>query len=97
MEAIKSLCAANLASLDVNYQHLSATFPILAFWLADAPLDMLDIFDEVGILLFFPLAFVSWCLAGNQRKTRTVSSASEDRAEVSCAMCPLGQDLFETL
>jgi DNA replication licensing factor MCM2 len=52
MEAIKSLCAANLASLDVNYQHLSATFPILAFWLADAPLDMLDIFDEVGLLLF---------------------------------------------
>lgn len=47
MDAIQSMCAANLASLEVNYQHLSATFPILAFWLADAPLDMLEIFDEV--------------------------------------------------
>lgn len=48
MDAIQSMCAANLASLEVNYQHLSATFPILAFWLADAPLDVLEIFDEVA-------------------------------------------------
>ena len=34
-------------SLQVSYVHLSENVPILAIWLADAPTEMLEIFDEV--------------------------------------------------
>eukprot|EP00937_MAST-01D_sp_MAST-1D-sp2_P000663 g663.t1 len=44
---IDTMCGANLQSLAVSYLHLSQDAPILAIWLADAPLDMLEIFDEV--------------------------------------------------
>jgi len=46
-EKIRSMCAANLASLEVSYMHLSQATPVLAMWLADAPKDILGIFDEV--------------------------------------------------
>ncbi len=42
------MCAANLASLEIDYQDLVKAHPILAMWLVDAPKDMLEIFDEVG-------------------------------------------------
>ena len=41
------MCAANEQSLEVSYLHLSRHTPLLAIWLADAPKDMLAIFNEV--------------------------------------------------
>ncbi|CAM9343704.1 unnamed protein product [Ascophyllum nodosum] len=54
---IKSMCAANRASLEVSYIDLSKAVPILAIWLADVPKDMLEIMDEVTntvVLKAFP-------------------------------------------
>jgi len=41
------MCARNGASLEVSYKDLSEHSPTLAIWLADAPRDMLEIFDEI--------------------------------------------------
>ena len=46
-ERIRAMCAANEQSLEVSYLHLSRHTPLLAIWLADAPKDMLAIFNEV--------------------------------------------------
>eukprot|EP00968_Pinguiococcus_pyrenoidosus_P029054 scaffold8278_cov258-Pinguiococcus_pyrenoidosus.AAC.2 len=46
-ERINTMCRQNLATLEVSYVHLSQEAPILGIWLADAPKDMLEIFDEV--------------------------------------------------
>lgn len=43
---IKTMCAANQASLQISYLHLMNVVPVLAYWLADAPLDMLQVLDE---------------------------------------------------
>ncbi|CAM9685560.1 unnamed protein product [Ectocarpus sp. 4 AP-2014] len=54
---IKTMCAANRASLEVSYIDLSKAVPILAIWLADVPKDMLEIMDEVTnavVLRAFP-------------------------------------------
>jgi hypothetical protein len=48
-EAIRSMCAANLASLELDYEALAEQFPTLALWLLDAPAEMLIIFDEVCV------------------------------------------------
>jgi DNA replication licensing factor MCM2 len=47
-ERIRAMCAANDQSLQVSYLHLSRSAPLLAIWLADAPKDMLNIFNEVS-------------------------------------------------
>ena len=41
------MCSSNSSSLEVSYVHLGDMVPILAIWLADVPLEMLQIFDEV--------------------------------------------------
>lgn len=48
MRSIRSMCANNLASFEVSYQSLSSDVPILAIWVADAPRDIIEIFDEVA-------------------------------------------------
>mmetsp|Transcript_9781 Transcript_9781/g.34428 ORF Transcript_9781/g.34428 Transcript_9781/m.34428 type:complete len:900 (+) Transcript_9781:156-2855(+) len=48
LEAITKMCANNLASFEVSFPALSAAVPILAIWVADAPRDILEIFDEVA-------------------------------------------------
>ena len=48
---------ANSESLEVSYSHLAVAFPILAWFLTNAPSAMLEIFDEVAlesILYYFP-------------------------------------------
>jgi DNA replication licensing factor MCM2 len=47
-ERIRDMCARNLASLEVSYRHLVEHSPTIAVWLADAPKEMLEIFDEVA-------------------------------------------------
>eukprot|EP00123_Amoebidium_parasiticum_P014514 comp22531_c0_seq1/m.34205 comp22531_c0_seq1/g.34205 ORF comp22531_c0_seq1/g.34205 comp22531_c0_seq1/m.34205 type:complete len:895 (-) comp22531_c0_seq1:338-3022(-) len=58
-EAIKRMCSENKMSLVVSYQHLCAVeeCAIIAVYLADAPIEMLKIFDEVAqqvVLKMFP-------------------------------------------
>lgn len=41
----------------MNYSHLSQAVPVLGVWVADAPTEMLQIFDEVAmevVLKMFP-------------------------------------------
>jgi len=45
---IRAMCANNLASFEISYQALSSKVPILAIWVADAPRDIIEIFDEVA-------------------------------------------------
>ena len=52
------MCSANEQSLQVSYLKLSYTAPLLAIWLADAPREMLSIFDKVAwecVLDQFPM------------------------------------------
>ena len=48
-EKINAMCGENEQSLEVSYLHLSRAAPILAIWTADAPKDMLEIFNEVTL------------------------------------------------
>jgi len=43
---ISQMCASNKASLVVSYLHLSTSVPTLAIWVADAPRQMLELFDQ---------------------------------------------------
>jgi DNA replication licensing factor MCM2 len=45
-DRIRSMCAANGESLHVSYLDLSHEQPTLAVWLADAPTEILEAFDE---------------------------------------------------
>ena len=45
---IREMCVSNGASLEVSYNDLARREPMLAIWVADAPADMLDIFNEVA-------------------------------------------------
>lgn len=57
MELIRHMCANNKQSLVVSYRHLSSADPLLAVWVADAPAEMLDIFNGVAretTLMSFP-------------------------------------------
>jgi DNA replication licensing factor MCM2 len=45
-DRIRSMCAANGESLHVSFLDLSHEQPTLAVWLADAPNELLDAFDE---------------------------------------------------
>ena len=54
---IRTLGEVNAESLEVSYEHLSASKAILAYFLANAPAEMLKLFDEVAmdvVLLHYP-------------------------------------------
>ncbi|GAB0489902.1 hypothetical protein MMPV_001128 [Pyropia vietnamensis] len=54
---IRAMAAANGQSLVVAYPHLAAADALLAVWVADAPAEMLDVFNEVAtemVLVQFP-------------------------------------------
>nr|ANM86134.1 DNA replication licensing factor MCM2 [Stygiella incarcerata] len=56
-ERIHTMCTENKSSLVVDFFHLSQAEEILALWLADAPMEMLRIFDEIAmrvVLRSFP-------------------------------------------
>ncbi|KAI8997949.1 MCM2/3/5 family-domain-containing protein [Gaertneriomyces semiglobifer] len=48
-ERIREMCEANRESLDVNYIHLVETKANLAFYVANAPAEILKIFDQVAL------------------------------------------------
>ncbi|KAJ8901912.1 hypothetical protein NDN08_004116 [Rhodosorus marinus] len=48
MESIRAMCSNNHQSIVVSYRHLSSADPVLAVWVADAPVEMLSIFDDVA-------------------------------------------------
>lgn len=54
---IRTLGEINAESLEVSYDHLSSSRAILAYFLANAPAEMLKLFDEVAmdvVLLHYP-------------------------------------------
>ena len=54
---IRTMCSANLATLEISYLHLMQAEPILAMWIVDAPRDMLDVLNEAATrhtLMRFP-------------------------------------------
>ena len=54
---VRTLGEVNAESLEVSYDHLSASKAILAYFLANAPAEVLDIFDKVAMdvtLLHYP-------------------------------------------
>ncbi|KAK3327155.1 DNA replication licensing factor mcm2 [Cercophora scortea] len=54
---IRTLGEINAETLEVSYDHLSTSKAILAYFLANAPADMLKLFDEVAmdvVLLHYP-------------------------------------------
>jgi DNA replication licensing factor MCM2 len=56
-ERISTMCAANKCSLEVSFMHLAQFNPMIAAWLAEAPAEVLPIFDEVAgkeVLSRFP-------------------------------------------
>ncbi|KAJ2799599.1 MCM DNA helicase complex subunit [Coemansia guatemalensis] len=56
-ERIRQLGAANAESLEVTYAHLARARPLLAYFLANAPREMLAIMDDVAmdaVLTMFP-------------------------------------------
>ncbi|KIR41925.1 minichromosome maintenance protein 2 [Cryptococcus deuterogattii 99/473] len=56
-QRIKHLGEVNSESLEVSYIHLANTRPILAYFLANSPQPMLELFDQVAldaILLYYP-------------------------------------------
>jgi DNA replication licensing factor MCM2 len=56
-QKIRAMCAANFSTLQVSYQHLMDSEPVLAYWLCDAPKDMLELLNTaatVHTLSLFP-------------------------------------------
>ncbi|KAJ2388401.1 MCM DNA helicase complex subunit, partial [Coemansia sp. RSA 2559] len=56
-ERIRQLGASNAESLEVTYAHLARSRPLLAYFLANAPREMLGIMDDVAmdaVLTMFP-------------------------------------------
>jgi DNA replication licensing factor MCM2 len=56
-QKIRAMCASNLSTLQVSYLHLMESEPVLAYWLADAPKDMLVVLNEAATrhtLMLFP-------------------------------------------
>ena len=54
---VRTLGEVNAESLEVSYDHLTSSKAILAYFLANAPTEMLEIFDEVAMdvtLLHYP-------------------------------------------
>lgn len=50
-EKIQRMCEANGHSLEVSYIQIHQEEPLLALWVADAPTELLQIFDEVALAL----------------------------------------------
>ena len=46
-QRILEMCSSNRQSLEVSYIHLVRSEPQIALWTIDAPLEILEIFDEV--------------------------------------------------
>lgn len=56
-QKIRAMCSSNLSALQVSYLHLMDSEPVLAYWLADAPKDMLLVLNEAATrhtLMLFP-------------------------------------------
>ena len=56
-QKIRTMCAANLSTLAVSYQHLSDSEPVLTMWLNDAPKDMIPVLNEAATrhtIMLFP-------------------------------------------
>ena len=52
---IRAMCANNLQALQISYLHLMEVEPVLAFWVADAPKDMLQVLNEAATRHVFSL------------------------------------------
>jgi DNA replication licensing factor MCM2 len=52
---IRTMCANNLQALQISYLHLMEVEPVLAFWVADAPKDMLQVLNEAATRHVFSL------------------------------------------
>lgn len=48
-ERIREMCSNNKQSLEVTFTHLSEKYPFLAIWLAEVPMLMLPILNEVAL------------------------------------------------
>jgi DNA replication licensing factor MCM2 len=46
---IKAMCEANGESLVISYTHLCQEYPVLAIFVADAPTEVLEIFDKAAV------------------------------------------------
>jgi DNA replication licensing factor MCM2 len=55
VERIREMTRANLQSLRINYIHLIKASSLLARYVADAPTEMLEIFDEVAKSVTFEM------------------------------------------
>lgn len=56
-EKIRQMCEANGESLVINYTHLCEEHPVLAIFVADAPMEVIEIFDKAAqdvVLEAFP-------------------------------------------
>lgn len=56
-QKIRAMCASNFSTLQISYLHLMDSEPVLAYWLADAPKDMLLVLNEAATrhtLMLFP-------------------------------------------
>ena len=56
-ERINEMCHNNLQSLEVTYNHITKVMPTLAIWIAEAPAEVLPIFNQVAyelVLEVFP-------------------------------------------
>ncbi|RDD43855.1 DNA replication licensing factor mcm2 [Trichoplax sp. H2] len=56
-EKIKQMCQANQSSLVIDYNHLASEWQVIAYFLPEAPAEMLKIFDEAAkevVLNMFP-------------------------------------------
>lgn len=47
-QRIHEMCSSNKQSLEVTFIHLSKKYPTLAIWLAEEPILVLPIFNDVG-------------------------------------------------
>lgn len=47
-ERIREMCANNKQSLEITFNHLSEKYPFLAIWLAEEPMLMLPVLNEVA-------------------------------------------------
>jgi len=82
-QRIRNMCSRNSASLLVSFAHLGEANPQLAIWLADWPLDMLAIFDEVLSEVVHSEGF----FPSYHKITREVKVTDDDMSP-SVRMCP---------
>lgn len=100
VEKIQELVAKNLQSLQVSYEQLAMDLPVVAVYLTDVPMKMLEIFDDVvtnyvvdkyACLVFFA---VGWCvpLTFKKKKNRYPHySKIHDRIHVRITHYPISE------